>query len=163
MKRPSYGNAWMGTRIPIPPWSTGIKPWSITSHTGWLDEGLGQFRFGAKFSSWLYSIVLNKCRDHLKLTKDTVSTDAIAEVMADNRTSPEQDASARQSKDVLQKALDVLPAEYREVLILKHIEELEYEEIASITGTGVGALKVRAHRGREMLRKVLEQAGVTHG
>jgi RNA polymerase sigma-70 factor (ECF subfamily) len=126
-------------------------------------EGLGKFRFGSKFSSWLYSIVLNKCRDHLKLTKETVSTDVIADVMADNRTSPEQDASASQSRDVLQKALDALPAEYREVLVLKHIEELEYEEIASITGAGVGALKVRAHRGREMLRKVLEEAGVTHG
>ncbi len=126
-------------------------------------EGLRQFRFGAKFSSWLYSIVLNKCRDHLRLTKETVSTDAIAEVMSDNRASPEQDAASRQSKDALQKALDALPAEYREVLILKHIEELEYGEIASITGTGIGALKVRAHRGRVMLRKVLEQAGVTHG
>ncbi len=125
--------------------------------------GLEHFRFGSKFSSWLYSIVLNKCRDHLKLAKDTVPTDEIAEVLPDSGTSPEQDASARQSRDALQRALDALPEEYREVLVLKHIEELDYEEISAITGAGIAALKVRAHRGREMLKKVLEQAGVTHG
>ncbi len=124
--------------------------------------GLGQFRFGSKFSSWLYSIVLNKCRDHLRLVKETVSTDDIAGVRPDSGPSPEQAATARQSRDVLQRALDALPAEYREVLILKHIEELGYEEIAAITGAGIPALKVRAHRGREMLRRILEQAGVTH-
>jgi len=125
--------------------------------------GLEHFRFGSKFSSWLYSIALNKCRDHLKLAKDTVSTDEIADVLPDRGTSPEQDTASSQSRDVLQRALAALPEEYREVLILKHIEELDYEEISAITGTGIAALKVRAHRGRDMLRKILEQAGVTHG
>jgi RNA polymerase sigma-70 factor (ECF subfamily) len=125
--------------------------------------GLEHFRFGSKFSSWLYSIALNKCRDHLKLAKDTVSTDEIADVLPDSGTSPEQDAASSQSRDVLQRAIDALPEEHREVLILKHIEELDYEEISAITGDGIAALKVRAHRGREMLRKILEQAGVTHG
>ncbi len=125
--------------------------------------GLEHFRFGSKFSSWLYSIVLNKCRDHLKLAKDTIPTDEIADVLPDSGKSPEQDASASQSRELLQRALDTLPREYREVLILKHIEELDYEEISAITGAGIAALKVRAHRGREMLRKILEEAGVTHG
>ncbi len=126
-------------------------------------EGLGRFKFDAKFSSWLYRIALNKCRDHLRLAKDTVSTDDIAGVRPDPGISPERAATTRQSGDILQRALDTLPAEYREVIILKHIEELEYGEIASITGAGIPALKVRAHRGREMLRKLLEEAGVTHG
>ncbi len=126
-------------------------------------NGLGQFRFGAKFSSWLYSIVLNKCRDHLRLSKETVSTDEIAGVMPDSGTSPERAAAAGQSKDILQQALEALPEDYREVLVLKHIEELDYREISAITGTAITALKVRAHRGREMLRKILEGAGVTHG
>jgi RNA polymerase sigma-70 factor (ECF subfamily) len=125
--------------------------------------GLNGFRFGSKFSSWLYSIILNKCRDHFRTAKDTISMDDIAGVMPDKGVSPEQTASAHQSSDVLQRALDALPAEYREVLILKHIEELDYQEIAAITGAGIPALKVRAHRGREMLKKILEKAGVTHG
>lgn len=126
-------------------------------------EGLGQFRFGAKFSSWLYSIVLNRCRDHLRKARETVSTDDIASVRPDPAPSPERTAAEHQSRDALQRALDTLPAEYREVLILKHIQELDYQEISAITGMGVSALKVRAHRGREMLREVLEEAGVNHG
>ncbi len=126
-------------------------------------NGLGQFRFGAKFSSWLYSIVLNKCRDHLRLTKEGVSADDIADIQPDSGASPEQAAAAGQSMDILQRALATLPVEYRQVLILKHIEELDYREIAAITGSGIPALKVRAHRGREMLKKILEAAGVNHG
>jgi RNA polymerase sigma-70 factor (ECF subfamily) len=126
-------------------------------------RGLGQFRFGSKFSSWLYSIVLNKCRDHLRLVKETVSIDDIVGIRPGTGPSPEQAAAEHQGRDILQGALDALPAEYREVLILKHIEELDYQEIAAITGVGIPALKVRAHRGREMLRKILERAGVTHG
>ncbi len=124
--------------------------------------GLDGFRFGSKFSSWLYSIILNKCRDHLRLLKDTVSTDDVAAIMPDKGISPEQAASAHQKSDVLQKALKALPPEYREVLILKHIEGLDYQEIAAVTGARIPALKVRAHRGREMLKKILEKAGVAH-
>lgn len=126
-------------------------------------KGLRQFKFESKFSSWLYRIVLNKCRDHLRLAKETVTTDDIAAVRPDPGPSPEQAVAARQNTDILQRALKQLPADYREVLILKHIEGLDYQEIAAITGAGIPALKVRAHRGREMLRKVLEQSGVTHG
>jgi RNA polymerase sigma-70 factor (ECF subfamily) len=126
-------------------------------------NGIRQFRFGSKFSSWLYSIVLNKCRDHLRQCRDTLSTDDIAGTCPDRKASPEQSAASQESRDTLQQALDLLPADYREVLVLKHIEELDYQEISAITGAGVSALKVRAHRGREMLRKVLEEAGVTHG
>lgn len=125
--------------------------------------GLREFRFGSKFSSWLYSIALNKCRDHLRMKKETISTDDIAEVLPDKGRSPEQAAAAGQGKDLLQQSLGSLPLEYRQVLVLKHIEGLDYEEIAEITGASVSALKVRAHRGREMLKKALEGTGVSHG
>jgi RNA polymerase sigma-70 factor (ECF subfamily) len=125
--------------------------------------GLKTFKQDAKFSSWLYTIVLNKCRDHLRLAKESIPIDDISEVRPGSGISPEQAASNQQSNDLLQQALDVLPGEYREVLVLKHIEELDYEEISAITGASISALKVRAHRGREMLRKVLEKSGVTHG
>jgi RNA polymerase sigma-70 factor, ECF subfamily len=130
---------------------------------------LREFRFNAKFSSWLYSIVLNKCRDHLRRTKDTVSADELAEVLPNREKSPEQTASEGQDKDLLQLALDALPADYRRVLVLKHMEGMDYEEIAAITGMSVAALKVRAHRGRNMLKEAIEALenrgayGVGHG
>jgi RNA polymerase sigma-70 factor (ECF subfamily) len=125
--------------------------------------GLKTFKQDAKFSSWLYTIVLNKCRDHLRLAKENVPIDDLSEVRPGSGSSPEQRAADRQRSDLLQQALDALSPQYREVLVLKHIEQLDYQEIAAITGTSVPALKVRAHRGREMLRKLLEKSGVTHG
>lgn len=125
-------------------------------------NGLSQFRFSSKFSSWLYRIALNRCCDHLKMVKETVSTDEISDKMPASGSSPERAAVVEQSKYILQRALDSLPVEYRQVLILKHIEGLDYQEIAEITGTSIAALKVRAHRGREMLKKILEAAGVNH-
>jgi RNA polymerase sigma-70 factor (ECF subfamily) len=125
--------------------------------------GLKTFKQDAKFSSWLYSIVLNKCRDHLRLTKENIPIDDISDIRPGSGISPEQAVAVQESNDMLQQALGALPAEYREVLVLKHIEELDYQEISVITGASVAALKVRAHRGREMLRKILEKSGVTHG
>jgi RNA polymerase sigma-70 factor (ECF subfamily) len=125
--------------------------------------GLKTYKQEAKFSSWLYSIVMNKCRDHLRQAKENIPLDDISEIRPGSYISPEQAAAAHQSSDMLQQALDSLSAEYREVLVLKHIEELDYQEISAITGASVTALKVRAHRGREMLRTILERSGVTHG
>ena len=124
-------------------------------------EGLRHFRFGSKFSSWLTSIVLNKCQDHLRSRRATVGIDEIAEIRETRRRNPEQEASAGESADAVQKALDRLPPDYREVIILKHIEELDYQSISEILGVSVAALKVRAHRGRELLRAQLERSGVT--
>ncbi len=125
-------------------------------------EGLERFKFGSKFSTWLYRIALNKCRDHLRTVRETVPADEIFGTRSDPGPSPERAVSALEDSDLLQRALDALPADYREVIILKHIQELDYAEIAAVTGAGITALKVRAHRGREMLRKFLEEAGVTH-
>ena len=122
---------------------------------------LKDFKQGSKFSSWLYRIVVNKCRDYLRSRRETVPVEEIAEIRAGDTMTPEQAMSSRQTGDAIQEALSALPAEYREVIILKHIEELDYREIADILDVRLGALKVRAHRGREMLKKLLVGMGVT--
>jgi len=126
-------------------------------------QGLEEFKFGSRFSTWLYTIVMNKCRDHLRSRRPGISIDDLAEVRPDRRPSPEDRAVSRQTGDIVQEALNALPVEYREILVLKHIQELEYSEIADILGENVGSLKVRAHRGREMLKKAMEKAGVNYG
>jgi RNA polymerase sigma-70 factor (ECF subfamily) len=126
-------------------------------------QGLKEFKFGSRFSSWLYTIIMNKCRDHLRTKRPNTPVDDLVEVRQDRSPSPEELAVSRQAGDLIQEALDALPMEYREVLVLKHVQELEYGEIAEMLGVSIGALKVRAHRGREMLREKLEEAGVTHG
>jgi RNA polymerase sigma-70 factor (ECF subfamily) len=124
-------------------------------------NALGDFKFNSRFSSWLYRIVVNKCRDHFRATRETVPVDDICEDIAGPDRTPEQAASSRQTGDAVQQALNKLPPDYREVIILKHIEGLDYQEIADTLEVSVSALKVRAHRGREMLRTLLEGMGVT--
>ena len=122
---------------------------------------LEDFKFGSKFSSWLYRIVVNKCRDHLKSAQETAAIDEIAELVPARGQTPEQALSSRQTGDMIQIALSRLPVEHREVIVLKHVEGLDYGEIADILGVKVNALKVRAHRGRESLKELLEGMGVT--
>ncbi|NTV54779.1 MAG: sigma-70 family RNA polymerase sigma factor [Syntrophaceae bacterium] len=126
-------------------------------------QGLKDFKFGSRFSTWLYTIVMNKCRDCLRAKRPNVSFDDLTEVRPDRKPSPEERAASHQAGDIIQEALNALPPDYREVIILKHVQDLDYTEIADILGTSVGSLKVRAHRGREMLKKAIEKAGVNHG
>ncbi len=123
-------------------------------------NALGDFQFNSRFSSWLYRIVVNKCRDQFRSAKETVPVNEICDYVAGPDPSPEKAASCRQTGDAVQQALAGLPPDYREVIVLKHIQGLDYQEIAETLGVSVAALKVRAHRGREMLRKLLEAQGV---
>ncbi len=119
---------------------------------------LKNFQRNAKFSSWLCRIAINKCRDYLRSKKDFVSVDNLAE-LSSPEVSPEESASRKQVKDGIQTALNGLPEDYREVIILKHIEGLDYREIEKILGISVNTLKVKAHRGREMLKSILIKEG----
>jgi RNA polymerase sigma-70 factor (ECF subfamily) len=58
----------------------------------------------------------------------------------------------------VERALGRLAPEYREAFLLKHVEDLEYEEIAELTGAGISALKMRVKRAREQLQKFLREA-----
>ena len=123
---------------------------------------LRRFRREAKFSSWLTSIVLNKSRDMLRGRKDTVSVEDMENVLPGHDDDPEARLRRKQSEDILQKALNKLPDEYREVIVLKHIRGLNYGEIAQTAGVSEGALKIRAWRAREMLRFLLKEGLGTH-
>lgn len=112
----------------------------------------------SRFGAWLRQIVVNECRtfaarrdrrerrmvrdahDGLALASETASVgaDGLAEV---------------------QRALDALDADQREAFVLKHVEDLSYEEMAELTGAGVSALKMRVKRAVERLRELLQQTG----
>lgn len=124
---------------------------------------LKDFKKNSKFSSWLCSIAINKCRDYLRSKKDTVSIDEIAEVSVSKIATPEDAACNRQIGHGIQTALNELPKEYREAVVLKHIEGLDYNEMRNVLGVSANTLKVRTHRGREMLKKLLRERGISGG
>ena len=124
---------------------------------------LKSFRRDAKFSSWLMSITLNKCRDILRGRKDTIPVLEMENTLRSRLDDPEVRFRNKEEEGALQNALNRLPEEYREAIIMKHIQELDYAEMSALTGMSAGALKVRAHRAREMLKELLLKGGVNRG
>lgn len=113
-----------------------------------------------RLSTWLYRIALNLCRDHLRSAKRRerpVEPGSPTLDMHDREAGPEEQAVARREAVRLDRALAQLPESYREVLILKDLEDLSFQEIAVITRSTVTGLKIRALRARAALRKQLER------
>ena len=108
-----------------------------------------------RFAPWLYRIVLNECRtfsarrgrrDRRFLHDDEELGRALSSHPADVTFHTAE----------IQHALDQLDPVYREAFLLKHVEELSYEEMAEITGAGLSALKMRVKRACERLRELLQ-------
>lgn len=115
---------------------------------------------GDRFSPWIYKIASNLCLDYLRRRRlPTVSLDApvkadmdVAREIADNTSLPEEEALSEALGLDIQRAIDSLPERYRVVTVLRHIEDLTYEEIAEVLGIPLGTVKTRLFRAREMLR-----------
>lgn len=123
---------------------------------------LKEFKGNSKFSTWLCSIALNKCRDHLKSLKPYVPLDDIEETAhCCSGITPEHELVGKQLMNELQSALNALPEEYREAIVLKHIEGLDYKEMELLLNVRADTLKVRTHRAREMMKNLMRK-GNTH-
>jgi RNA polymerase sigma-70 factor (ECF subfamily) len=122
-------------------------------------RNIGACKNPDRFGAWLYQIVMNECRTFTsrRAVRDNRFVDDPAESLGALVVS-EPDVALR---DEIQRALDCLPADQREAFVLKHVEELSYDQMAEITGVGVSALKMRVSRACERLRELLE--GVHHG
>lgn len=127
-------------------------------------DALPRFRLDLKFSPWLYRIAVNLAKDHLKSKKrsELPLPDGEAGFQAafsGALPDPDQSALASERRQLLERALARLSPTDREVLVLKDVEELPYEEMRQILGRPVTALKIRVVRARQRLRKVLEELG----
>ena len=116
---------------------------------------LASCREPTRLRTWLYRIVTNRCKSHLvrRSVADVPLDDAppVADP-ADNEAALER---ANQLQ-VVERALASLSPDKREAFVLKHVEGLSYEEMAAVTGERIPTLKMRVHRAREALLKVLE-------
>jgi RNA polymerase sigma-70 factor, ECF subfamily len=114
---------------------------------------LHQFDATYRLSTWLYRIVLNSCRDHLKSPRRN-ERPAGARQLELAESDP---WLARERKQRLSRAIERLTPHYSEIVMLKDVMELSYEEIHTLTGTPVTGLKIRAIRARDRLRELLEE------
>ena len=123
-------------------------------------NSLQSFRGDSKFSVWLYRIVSNVCLDFLRSrnrrptvslsVEDDDGEDAQLDV-ADESQSPELLLDRKLTRESVRRGLDSLPPDYRQILLLREIQGLSYDEIAQALGLEVGTVKSRIFRARKRL------------
>ncbi|OQW63044.1 MAG: hypothetical protein BVN29_17810 [Nitrospira sp. ST-bin5] len=127
-------------------------------------KSLATFRADAKFSTWLYRIATNKCKDWLRVKRPGEQLHDVDEALdahvAEDRT-PERLLSQQQVALELEQAIQRLPPLYREAFVLKHVEGLSYEEMQAILGVNGDTLKMRVYKGRLQLSRELAELNPT--
>lgn len=127
-------------------------------------RNLRKFRGEAKFSSWIYRIALNACNSRLR-RPDTNRTRSLDDEQEDGRREELADRTSEAATESLQreqlsaivrKALNALPSEMRQVIVMKEYEELTFAEIAEILEIPVSTVKSRVYTGLQQLRARLE-------
>ena len=116
---------------------------------------LGRYDERVTFRTWIMSILINRCRTALgsrrKREARVIVDDSAVAVAATS-----SGASDLEMRDALERALAQLDDAHREAFLLKHVEQLGYDEMAAMTGAGVSALKMRVRRACERLQILLE-------
>ena len=124
-------------------------------------KALPNFKGQSKLSTWLYRIASNRVIDHVRRRRMILvpldspageSHGAPREVAAGGRN-PQETLLDRESARGVAQAIGDLPAEYRELIILRHFQHRSYEEIAKIKRSPLGTVKNRLFRAREALRR----------
>lgn len=122
---------------------------------------LSGFNRQYRFSTWLFRIATNRAIDFLRKRKVAVVSmegdyEDYTPQYKSNGNSPLETLEDGRLKMLLGDAIQQLPLEYREVIVLYHINEESYEEISKITDLPLGTVKNRIFRARKMLKKILE-------
>jgi RNA polymerase sigma-70 factor (ECF subfamily) len=131
-------------------------------------SSLDRYRAEFKFSTWIYKIAHNAAVDHLRRTATREQSlvvgadgDQFDLPIESNRLSPEQESEQRERRVEIETVVRALPANYRELIILRHSQDLSYEEIVEVTGLPLGTVKNRLFRAREMMRQQFVDKGIT--
>lgn len=135
-------------------------------------KGLSKLKEKKRFSTWLFQIALNQCRDELKKRKrqfvsidevhneDSTESKKVSHTVIDPDDGPAEITQKIEIASVLKKALQCIPEEQRVVIIMKEYHGLKFIEISEILSVPLNTIKSRMYYGLNSLRKVLQQWGV---
>jgi RNA polymerase sigma-70 factor (ECF subfamily) len=128
-------------------------------------ESLKTFRRESQFSTWLFSIAVNYCKNYRRKNRHKIYSIYNADnemefQIPDLRQNQEELAITNESMQILLEELHKLPDDYRDILILRDIEGESYTTIAQALQLTLANVKVRIHRGREMLKSRLGKRGL---
>ena len=129
-------------------------------------QGLKFFRGEASFSTWLYRLASNACVDllrkeqrHRAVSGPSLNDEDTYMDIADDAATPQELAERSELREQIEEGLQSLSPEHREVLILRELHQLSYDEIAQTLDLDTGTVKSRISRGRKALRNFLLQSG----
>jgi RNA polymerase sigma-70 factor (ECF subfamily) len=108
--------------------------------------------------NWLLAIVRNTCYTWLR--KNRVQDLEPDKEVAAEQPDPEQQQLRKADAESLQRALDRLPDEFREVLVLRELEEMSYKQLAEVLGIPMGTVMSRLARARKRLLEIMKESGV---
>lgn len=118
-------------------------------------EKLAQYDATYAFSTWLYKIADNLAKRYIVTNKHVTDIDEIAEIVPDTKPSPSELADVTFTKQAVSDAIDTLPSEYRQAIILYYWDGLSYDDIASLMERPTGTIRTWLYRAKEQLRKEL--------
>ncbi len=126
-------------------------------------RSISSFKGDSEFSTWLYRVAKNCALDYIRKKKPPgISLDSSGDEgegfdIADTSGSsnPEKTALENEKSEILKKCINKLSDEHREVIILRHVNEYSYEQIAEMLSLEAGTVKSRIFRAREALKKIL--------
>ena len=120
------------------------------------------FRGDASFSTWIMRIAMNACTDALRKRKNVVSLDGLREQAGFDPLDPAPTAYARleekERRALLQKALGELPDDMRQLIVLRDMQGMNYEDIAKTLNLPLGTVKSRLNRAREKISQLLQKS-----
>lgn len=130
-------------------------------------KSIDSFRGDSKFSTWLYRIAVNHCKNRIKYLSrrhDRDQSEYDEEVMGDEAAGaatpnpaprPDKQLEGVELEQIMQRCIAQLEEEHRVVIVLRDVEDLSYEEICAITNLPTGTVKSRLHRARLALKKMM--------
>lgn len=116
-------------------------------------DSLSECRDPERFGAWFFRILTNQCHNARTRRRAHVPLDHVPQTAAAVSGDPAEGAELREA---IAGALDELTPEQRDAFVLKHVEGRSYAEMAELLSVSQDALKMRVHRARETLRKLLE-------
>jgi RNA polymerase sigma-70 factor, ECF subfamily len=129
---------------------------------------MDKYNFEYKFSTWAYRICYNLVIDHIRKNQaqvDSLDDESISPRDMLNSENVTRDDSFKtlareETRDYVWRVVDQIPLKFRELILLRYIQDLKYEEIAKITSLPVGTVKNRIFKAKEVLKQEMEKDGM---
>lgn len=127
-------------------------------------KALPNFRGDSRFSTWLYQLTSHAAIDLLRREKRQIAAEDITEVsVSDPGPSPQQQAERSETRQAVRDAMGKLSPEYRQIVVLRFLQELSYEEIGAVLKLPPGTVKSRLNRAKAQLKDILSKNGNLFG